>query len=73
MSDAPPPSSAPPPSGFVQNRNAILMSLGGAVAVGIPVSIHEIENPLTRALVSLVALVVVFGLGYLTLPGGKKS
>jgi hypothetical protein len=49
------------------------MSLGGAVALGIPVSIHEIGNPIARASVSLVALVIVFGLGYFTTPAGKKQ
>lgn len=65
--------SSAPPSMITQNRNTILMGLGGAVALGVPASIHEIGSPLTRTLVSLVALVVVFGLGYFTLPGAKKS
>jgi hypothetical protein len=63
--------SSAPPSALAQNRNTILMGLGAAVALSVPASIHEIGSPLTRTIVSLVALVVVFGLGYFVTPGKK--
>jgi hypothetical protein len=34
----------------------------------VPPSIQAIANPITRTVISLVALVVVFGLGYLVIP-----
>ncbi len=43
----------------------MLLGLGGAIAIGLPSTISDIENPAIRAGVQLVALIVVFGLGYL--------
>jgi hypothetical protein len=50
------------------NRNAILMGAGAAIALTVPPSIQAIENPITRTAASLVALVIVFGLGYFVVP-----
>jgi hypothetical protein len=61
-------SSTPPASTTSMSRNAILMSAGAAIALTVPPSIQAIANPITRTVISLVALVVVFGLGYLVIP-----
>lgn len=60
--------SAPPPSATTMSRNTILMGAGAAVALTVPPSIQAVENPVVRTVLSLVALVVVFGLGYLVVP-----
>jgi len=44
------------------------MGLGGAVALTVPPTIQSIQDPTVRALLSLLALVVVFGLGYFVTP-----
>jgi hypothetical protein len=44
------------------------MGAGAAVAITVPPSIQAVENPVVRTILSLVALVVVFGLGYLVIP-----
>lgn len=61
-------SSVPPPSATSMSRNTILMGAGAAVAITVPPSIQAVENPVVRTILSLVALVVVFGLGYLVIP-----
>ena len=62
------PSSAPPPSMTSMSRNTILMGAGAAIALTVPPSIQAVENPVSRTLLSLAALVVVFGLGYFVVP-----
>jgi hypothetical protein len=42
--------------------------MGAAVAITVPPSIQAVENPVMRTVLSLVALLVVFGLGYLVTP-----
>lgn len=65
------PSSSPPPSGataLALNRNTILVGMGAAVAITVPPTLQAVQDPTARALLSLLAIVVVFGLGYLTIP-----
>jgi len=54
-----------PPSLRPNGRNTLLIALGGTVAVGVPSTINAIGNPTTRAVIELLALVVIFGLGVL--------
>jgi len=50
------------------SRNTILMGMGAAVALTVPPTIQSVQDPTARALLSLLAIVVVFGLGYLVTP-----
>lgn len=71
-----PPSSAPPSSGATgkSSRDAILVSVGAAVAVIVPSSINTITSPVVKSVMALVALAVVFGLGlYTTTPASKRK
>ena len=64
-------SSSPPSSGSAAvalSRNTILMGMGAAVALTVPPTIQSVQDPTARALLSLLAIVVVFGLGYLVTP-----
>jgi hypothetical protein len=61
MTTSPPPSSEAKKSWA--RRDTILYGLGGTIALSIPPTITAIEDPTKRAVVALVALVVVFGLG----------
>lgn len=65
-------SDAPSSGGFSKSRNGILFGMGAAVAVTVPPSINSIADPTIRSLVALLAIVVVFGLGYLMLPSPAK-
>lgn len=58
-------SSNPPPSSAsaASSKNTILLTLGGAIALSIPATLSSIANPITRAGLELLALVVVFGIG----------
>lgn len=77
MTESSPPaqktSSAPPSSkGVSANRNTLLLTLGGALALSVSASIHEIGDPLQRTVVALTGLVVVFMIGYFTMPSSKS-
>lgn len=47
-------------------QDKILYGLGGTIAVSIPTTIVSIEDPFKRAIISLSALLAVFGLGLFT-------
>lgn len=85
MADSPstPPERTPgtpvPPSGgsSLASRNAVLLGTGAMLAAAVPPTIQQVEDPTMRTLLSLLAIIVVFVLGYLVTPGfgpriGKK-
>jgi hypothetical protein len=54
---------SPPSKKSWDRKDMILYGLGGTIALSIPPTITSIEDPVQRAGVALVSLVVVFGLG----------
>ena len=56
--------SIPPPQGTT--RNMALFGVGLAIAVTLPRTISQVEDPTMRVFLQLGAVVVVFAVGYLT-------